>query len=82
MIKSLESDATKSYVGDLPNMHKVILKANNEAELKSLVANLEGDKIAHYPWIEQPEDLLVAVASAPNEKAKLSPYFKQFKLFK
>lgn len=63
-------------------MHKVVLRANNESELKSLIDRLDSDKISHYPWIEHPEGVLVAVASAPEEKLKLAPYFKQFKLFK
>ena len=80
--KSLGTESTKAYLNDLPAMHKIVLKANNEEELKSLVSVLQSKEISHYAWVEQPEDLLVAVASAPADKGLLSPHFKQFKLFK
>lgn len=80
--KSLGTDSTKAYLDDLSSMHKIVLKANNEEELRKLLSVLESKEIAHYAWIEQPEDLLVAIASAPADKGLLSPHFKQFKLFK
>lgn len=63
-------------------MHKVVLKASSEEEMKELVFQLAADGISHHAWMEEPEKIMSAVASAPNEKSILQPYFKKFKLFK
>jgi len=75
-------ETTKKYLSDLDRMHKVVLKAENERQLKDLVTKLEESSIDHYSWTEQPENIVVAVASAPEDKTLLQPHFKSFKLFK
>ena len=78
----LQKEATQKYLQDLDKMHKVVLKAEGEQQLKDLVSNLKEAGIDHYAWTEQPENIVVAVASAPSEKTLLQPHFKSFKLFK
>lgn len=79
---SLQTETTKQYLQDLDRMHKIVLKAENESQLKDLVDKLEADSISHHAWIEQPENILCSVSSAPNHKSVLQPYFKDYKLFK
>ena len=78
--KSISSETTQSYLSDLINMTKCVLGVDNEEDLKALANRLSESKIAHHLWIEQPENVPVSLASAPDYKSKLSPYFKSFKL--
>ena len=78
----MDQPNTQAYLFELGKMHKVVLKAESEDELRRLVQQLTGDNIMHHVWMEQPEDVVASVATAPNAKSVLQPYFKQFKLFK
>ena len=79
---SLDKEPTQLYLKELEKMHKIVLRAENEQQLKDLVIKLKESNLDHYAWIEQPENLLVGVASSPNDKTLLQPHFKAFKLFK
>lgn len=79
---SLQTETTKQYIQELDRMHKIVLKAENESQLKDLIEKLKADSISHYAWIEQPENILCSVSSAPNHKSVLQPYFRDYKLFK
>lgn len=78
----MDKEKTKVYLDNLDSMHKVVLKAENEDQLKELTVNLKSSNIDHYCWIEQPENIISCIASAPNDKSILQPFFKPFKLFK
>ena len=78
----MEKEKTKLYLENLDSMHKVVLKAENEGQMKELASNLGTNNIDHYCWIEQPENVISCIASAPNDKSILQPFFKPFKLFK
>lgn len=67
---------------NVDRMTKVILKAQSEQELVDLSRNLTQNEISHYSWREEPEKVITAVASAPNERDVLKPHFSQFKLFR
>lgn len=62
-------------------MHKVVVRAESDDQLKELIERLETNRVAHHVWIEQPENIRTCVATAPNDKELLQPYFRQFKLF-
>lgn len=79
---TLTREPTQQYLNALDKMHKIVLKAESEDQLQELVNKLKESQFDHYAWIEQPENILVAVASAPNDKTLLQPLFKAFKLFK
>ena len=78
----MDSPQTQSYLAQLEKMHKVVLKSEGEEEMRKLVHQLSADGIAHHAWVEEPEKIMSAIASAPNEKSVLQPYFKGLKLFK
>lgn len=80
--QSLDQADTQSYLNELETMHKVVLKAESEEQVQQLVQRLSAAGIRHYAWIERPEDILAAVASAPGQKSVLQSHFKGFKLFK
>ncbi|KAG2180206.1 hypothetical protein INT43_003995 [Umbelopsis isabellina] len=56
---------TQAYLRDLENMRKVVLETKNEQSLKSLAAALTENKVTHHLWIEHPENLPTALATAP-----------------
>ena len=80
--KYYDEEATKEYLNQLARMHKVVLKAESEDDMKELIKSLESNSIKHYVWVEEPESLVSSVASAPDLKSVLQPFFKSFKLFK
>ena len=78
----MDKEKTKMYLENLDSMHKVVLKAESEDQLKELASQLDSGNIDHYCWMEQPENIISCIASAPNDKSLLQPFFKPFKLYK
>lgn len=72
---------TISYLSDIPNMHKVVLAAN-EQQISHLRDKLCTDRIDHFVWIEQPENLLSAIGFRPCPKELVRPYLKHLPLMK
>ncbi|KAI8973273.1 peptidyl-tRNA hydrolase II domain-containing protein [Mycotypha africana] len=60
-----EDDNTKEYLNDLDNMHKVVLETKNETSLENLANALAANNISFKKWIEQPENIPTALATAP-----------------
>lgn len=75
-------EVTQAYLADLDNMHKVVLEAKGEAELRALASKLEEGGVQHKLWIEQPEDVPTCLATKPCTKEQVQKYFKKFKLYK
>ena len=46
----------QAYLDDLDNMHKVVLEAKDEDQLKVLADQLKEGAIDHKLWVEQPEN--------------------------
>jgi peptidyl-tRNA hydrolase len=79
---SRESLQTKQYMEDLDNMHKIVLGADNAEALVQTASALQSAGIAHKLWIEQPEGVVAMLASAPQTRDVLAPYFSPFKLLR
>ncbi len=77
-----EDEAVQKYLGDLDNMHKVVLEAKDEKSLRDLAAELDEADVKYKLWIEQPEDFATCLAAKPEDKTKIQKHFKRFKLFK
>ncbi|XP_014235399.1 putative peptidyl-tRNA hydrolase PTRHD1 [Trichogramma pretiosum] len=73
---------TQKYLGDLDNMHKVVLEVPSEESLKTLHQTLEDNSIKHKLWIEQPENIPTCLVVKPYPKEEVHKYFKKFKLYK
>ena len=80
--ESRDAPDTVSYcTGDaLNHMTKVVLEVADGAALEALAARLGGAGVAHRVWVELPEGVPTAVASAPGRKSMLQPHFKAGKL--
>ena len=49
-------ESVQQYLTDLDNMHKVVLEAKDEDQLKVLADQLKECAIDHKLWVEQPEN--------------------------
>ncbi|TGZ68686.1 hypothetical protein CRM22_004129 [Opisthorchis felineus] len=71
---------TSAYLENLDRMHKVVLGIENEQQLKCLAEKLTENKIDHYLWTEQPENVCTALATRPYLKSDIQSFFKGLKL--
>jgi hypothetical protein len=84
---SKDSPFTLQYCGPgaLDRMHKVTLEAPSREileELSHVLANAKPDPITHKLWIELPEAIPTALATAPMPRALLKPFFSALKLLR
>ncbi|XP_071499445.1 putative peptidyl-tRNA hydrolase PTRHD1 [Diadema antillarum] len=77
-----DDDNVLKYTADLDNMHKVILEAKSEEDVKNLSEKLTEHSVDHKLWIEQPENFATCLAVKPYPKEEVQKYFKKFKLYK
>ncbi|XP_037081905.1 putative peptidyl-tRNA hydrolase PTRHD1 [Pollicipes pollicipes] len=70
-----------TYLSDLDNMHKVVLAAPDLASLTKLRDALHEAGVAHYLWVEQPENIPTCLTTKPAPKAHVQKFFKKLKLF-
>ncbi|KAL2918442.1 peptidyl-tRNA hydrolase domain-containing protein 1 [Polyrhizophydium stewartii] len=68
-----------SYLGDLANMHKVVLGVKNLGKLEGLCGQMAEAGIEFERWVEQPENTLTAVATLPQSRSQAVPFFKAAK---
>ncbi|KER21417.1 hypothetical protein T265_10260 [Opisthorchis viverrini] len=71
---------TIAYLENLDRMHKVVLGIENEQQLKCLAEKLTENKVDHYLWTEQPENVCTALATRPYLKSDIQSFFKGLKL--
>lgn len=80
-----DAPATAAYCsadGAIDAMRKVTLSVGGEAELRALAAKLQAAGVAHKLWVEQPEGVATALATAPAAKSAVGPLLKRLKLAK
>ncbi|TNJ27556.1 Aminoacyl-tRNA hydrolase [Giardia muris] len=70
---------TSAYLEDLSNMRKLVLGAT-EVELKALILQLEKEGLEHHVWIEQPENIVTAVALRPYPKSRVAKILRHLPL--
>lgn len=70
-----------AYLSIISTMHKVVLAAN-EQQMMQLRDKLCTDKIDHFAWMEQPENLLTAIGLRPCPKELVRRYLKHLHLMK
>lgn len=81
IVKYFNSENTKKYISELESMHKVVLKAESEQALLDVSKSLTENNVEFVLWTEQPENIPACLATAPNDRNTLKPYFKKFKLY-
>ncbi|KAI8997459.1 peptidyl-tRNA hydrolase II domain-containing protein [Pilobolus umbonatus] len=60
-----EDKNTKEYLSQLDSMHKVVLETKNQGSLEKLADALTLHNVPYKKWIEQPENIPTALATAP-----------------
>ncbi|KAI8063517.1 peptidyl-tRNA hydrolase II domain-containing protein [Gongronella butleri] len=71
---------TMQYMEDVDRMHKVVLETKNEESLLKLVTSLEEHEVPLYKWVEQPENIPTAMATAPlvERSEEVKSIFKKY----
>ncbi|KAF6005019.1 peptidyl-tRNA hydrolase domain-containing protein 1 [Cyanidiococcus yangmingshanensis] len=67
---------------DGTQMRTLVLEAPNEATLQEVAQKLTQAQIEHVTWIEQPEALCTALATAPGPRSRLRTCFPKLRLFR
>jgi peptidyl-tRNA hydrolase len=76
-------DATvQQYMGDLDNMHKIVLAAENEESLKRTAERLESAGLQFKLWCEQPDNVHSSLATKPYPRGQVKDFFAEFKLLR
>jgi peptidyl-tRNA hydrolase len=63
-------------------MRTLVLEAPNERTLQEVAQRLASNQIEHVTWIEHPEAVCTALATAPGPRSRLRPYFPKLRLFR
>ena len=79
---TLSQSETTAYISDTANMTKTVLGVDDTQQLIEMSEKLTAERIPHYLWTEQPENIPTALATAPQLKSILSRFFKHLKLLK
>jgi peptidyl-tRNA hydrolase len=81
---SRDAPGTVAYCApaQLDSMHKVVLNIQGEEALRALSDELRTAGVVHKLWVEQPENIITCLATAPGDKAALASHFKKLKLAK
>ena len=74
--------STQAYLADLPSMRKVVLAAQSAAEVERVAAALAAAALGHRVWLEQPEAVVTALATAPYPRSVLASFFVGLKLLR
>lgn len=82
--ENLEDKETQIYISKeyLNDMHKVVLKVDNEKELLKIAQDLTDNNVKFKLWKEKPEMVNTCLATKPYLKSTVSKFFKTLKLFK
>ncbi|KAI9255575.1 peptidyl-tRNA hydrolase II domain-containing protein [Sporodiniella umbellata] len=75
-----DSKNTKDYFFDVDNMHKVILQTKDKASLEKLENVLLQNQVPCKKWVEQPENIPTALATAPlsNRSPEVLGAFRKY----
>ena len=83
---SRDAPHTRAYCDParIDEMHKVCLEAPSREALEALAAALEAatPPVAFKLWVEQPEGVATALATAPYPRSTLRPLFAALKLLR
>ena len=82
IVNSLGSADTSEYIRGLEDMTVCVLGVENGEELQALSATLHANGIACHLWIEKPESIPTALATAPTRKELVSPHLGHLKLLR
>ena len=74
VVSNLEHPATTQYLADLDHMHKTVKAVKSQEALEKLAKDLTELGVRHYLWLEQPENIPTAIATAPYLQSELRAF--------
>lgn len=82
--ENLEDDLVKEYIKceHLNDMHKIVLQINDTKELQHISSVLDKNSLKYKLWVEQPENIITALAVKPYHRDFIKDYFKKYPLLK
>lgn len=82
--ENLEDELVKEYIKfeNINDMHKVVLQINDTKELQHLSSILDKNSLKYKLWVEQPENIVTALAVKPYHRDFIKDYFKKYPLLK
>lgn len=82
LFKSYSDISTTAFLESTSDMTVCVLGVENVTELIELSRKMEESKITCHLWIEKPEDIPTALATAPVSKEVASPILGHLKLLR
>ncbi|KAI9351280.1 peptidyl-tRNA hydrolase II domain-containing protein, partial [Obelidium mucronatum] len=70
------------YMSDLEGMRKVVMETKNEGSLDKVEATLKERGLLFHKWIEQPEGISAAIATAPYYREDVQECLKKCQLYR
>ena len=80
--ESKDNIYTLAYLSKLNDMHKIVLEATSNEHLVALSGTLTSANILHKVWLEKPENIQTALATAPYPRSFLKAFFAGCKLLR
>jgi peptidyl-tRNA hydrolase len=79
---SRELESTRAYLASIDSMHKIVLAAPSAEDIHRVSSALTAATLQHHVWLEQPERVVTALATAPYKRSILSSFFAGLKLLR
>ena len=82
IFKTFTSPHTTEFLSSLEDMTVCVLSIESAAELEAIGIVLKQNDIPFHLWIEKPENIPTALATAPMPKDIVFPYVSHLKLLR
>ena len=82
IVRNLSARETQQYIEGLEDMTVCVLGVDTADELLSVSSQLAEHRIPYHLWIEKPEKIPTALATAPMEKDTVAPLVAHLKLLR
>jgi len=76
------AETTQAFLQDTENMTVCVLGVESGEDLEKISSRLSAAGLPFHLWIEKPEMIPTALATAPLPKEKASPFFSDLKLLR
>lgn len=74
VVSNLDHPDTTQYLADLGRMHKTVKAVKSQEALEKLAKELADLGVRHCLWLEQPENIPTAIATAPYLQSELRAF--------
>lgn len=82
IVKSFHAPSTVEYLSLLEDMTLCVLSVQDGQELEEIGRMLKTNAVAFHLWVEQPEGISTALATAPMPRDQIAPLLSHLKLLR